>query len=164
MYQHRLRLLIPSLGLARSGLALRFAPGETVLRGLATSLRAVSTHVERGSRVVEQMPKDQRVVVLMLEDEPPSVIGPVASLLRGKYPDQDSVCKHNGKGVVELRTRNGSLVDFPRTMARIAAKIWLLTYGGYPSAVGASLACGDVAALVNALATELQFPRGGTPH
>ncbi len=32
VFQHTLRLLAPSLGLAPSGLALRFAPGETVLR------------------------------------------------------------------------------------------------------------------------------------
>ena len=32
VFQHTLRLLVPSLGLAPSGLALRFAPGETVLR------------------------------------------------------------------------------------------------------------------------------------
>jgi hypothetical protein len=32
VFQYTLRLLVPSLGLAPSGLALRFAPGETVLR------------------------------------------------------------------------------------------------------------------------------------
>jgi hypothetical protein len=32
VFQHTLRLLVPSLGLAPAGLALRFAPGETVLR------------------------------------------------------------------------------------------------------------------------------------
>ncbi|MGH8654640.1 MAG: hypothetical protein ACREYE_21840 [Gammaproteobacteria bacterium] len=32
VFQYTLRLLVPSLGLAPSGLARRFAPGETVLR------------------------------------------------------------------------------------------------------------------------------------
>ncbi|MGH8655095.1 MAG: hypothetical protein ACREYE_24300 [Gammaproteobacteria bacterium] len=31
VFQHTLGLLVPSLGLAPAGLALRFAPGETVL-------------------------------------------------------------------------------------------------------------------------------------
>ena len=32
VFQHTLRLLVPSLGLAPAGLALRFVPGETLLR------------------------------------------------------------------------------------------------------------------------------------
>ncbi|MGH8656784.1 MAG: hypothetical protein ACREYE_33425 [Gammaproteobacteria bacterium] len=32
VFQYTLQLLVPSLGLAPTGLALRFAPGETVLR------------------------------------------------------------------------------------------------------------------------------------
>ncbi|MGH8544648.1 MAG: hypothetical protein ACREX3_13690, partial [Gammaproteobacteria bacterium] len=36
VFQHTLRLLVPSMGLAPAGLVLRFAPGETVLRSGGT--------------------------------------------------------------------------------------------------------------------------------
>ncbi|MGH8651084.1 MAG: hypothetical protein ACREYE_02390 [Gammaproteobacteria bacterium] len=36
VFQYTLRLLVPSLGLTPSGLARRFAPGETVLRSGGT--------------------------------------------------------------------------------------------------------------------------------
>ncbi|MGH8653474.1 MAG: hypothetical protein ACREYE_15505, partial [Gammaproteobacteria bacterium] len=36
VFQYTLRLLVPSLGLAPAGLALRFAPGETVPRSGGT--------------------------------------------------------------------------------------------------------------------------------
>ncbi len=43
VFQHTLRLLVPSMGLTPSGLTLRFAPGETVLRSGGRDLPSLAT-------------------------------------------------------------------------------------------------------------------------
>ncbi|MGH8650712.1 MAG: hypothetical protein ACREYE_00390 [Gammaproteobacteria bacterium] len=59
VFQYTLRLLVPSLGLAPMGLALRFAPGETVLCSGGTRLSFARNDFFTSSHVSSRKPSSR---------------------------------------------------------------------------------------------------------
>ncbi len=82
---------------------------------------------------------DQRVVFVPL-DAQHAVSGPVASILRGYYPDKVIITYYQRQGtvIVELRTSNNSPLNLVEMLRIVATNIDFINYGGHPSAAGAS--------------------------
>lgn len=86
--------------------------------------------------------------------------GPVASILRGYFPDRVIVTRADGvrNATFELRTKNGSALNLPTILAKVAARVRTINFGGHPSAAGALVPLGDADTFQNELELVLNAP------
>jgi single-stranded DNA-specific DHH superfamily exonuclease len=78
-------------------------------------------------------------VIFIPIDASHEVSGPVASVIRGFYPDKVIITyiKHNNNIVFELRTGNDTHLNLAAILGRVASQIEVINYGGHPMAAGA---------------------------
>lgn len=116
---------------------------------LGAEASAISTEISREvsswERKIRVAPADQKLIVIPLESEH-SVSGPVASILRGKFPERviAAYAIHGSTAVFEFRTANDSDLDFPALLHSVNEDVPLKNFGGHPSAAGASLSVDQI--------------------
>ncbi len=78
-------------------------------------------------------------VVFIPIDSRYSIAGPVASVLRGTYRDKVIVTSQmrGDFAVIEVRTRNDTLLNLPEILKQVASRVPVINSGGHPSAAGA---------------------------
>lgn len=86
-----------------------------------------------------------------------SVAGPVASILRGKFPEKViltyvSILENT---VIELRTGNDSPLNLVDCLRGVAKEVELINFGGHPMAAGALIQSRDFDKFVKVLRKEL---------
>ena len=92
-------------------------------------------------------------MVVLAVDSSRGVAGPVASILRGRYPDRVFVTYTplGPRVQLELRTANDSSINLVEHLRRAADDVPVITCGGHPSAAGALLASSDLDSFLGAL-------------
>ncbi|HMO81178.1 MAG TPA: DHH family phosphoesterase [Pirellulaceae bacterium] len=100
--------------------------------------KGISNLVEKWKYELKRNPQGGPIVLIPI-DGPNSVAGPVASILRGYFPDKVIVTyvKVIGKVVVELRTNNSTHLNLAAILGRVSNNVNLINYGGHPMAAGA---------------------------
>lgn len=89
-------------------------------------------------RIKEAKPEGRLVSVPM---EGRSAAGPVASILRGAFPEFVILAWASWRDriVFELRSKNGGPLDLVQSLTEVATEVTLYNFGGHPSAAGGSL-------------------------
>ncbi len=120
--------------------------------------REITANVERWTRRLKSDAAPPGTVVAIPIEERHSVAGPVASVLRGKFPNRVIVTYEirGETAVVELRTRNDTTLSFPTILAQVAHDVPLKNYGGHPSAAGASMDAAHFPRFLKQLETEVE--------
>lgn len=100
--------------------------------------------------------RDEPVVFIPI-NAPHSVAGPVASILRGQYPDKVLITyiHRDDKVVFELRTRNDTHLNLAKILGRVASEVEVTNYGGHPMAAGAIIRWADLRKFTETLEREI---------
>lgn len=108
--------------------------------------------------------RDEPVVFIPI-NAPHSVAGPVASILRGQYPDKVLITyiHRDDKVVFELRTRNDTHLNLAKILGRVASEVEVINYGGHPMAAGAIIRWADLRKFTETLEREIlaDFQKAG---
>lgn len=126
-------------------------------KGVAAKIStSITTLVEEWTDNIVTNYSDSPVVFIFL-DAPHAVSGPVASIIRGSFPDKVIVTyvKNKGSFVFELRTSNDTHLNLAAILGRVAAKINLINYGGHPMAAGTLVREADLEKFLEILGKEI---------
>jgi single-stranded DNA-specific DHH superfamily exonuclease len=129
--------------IVQSHMSLRSASAllESHFAKLASTISdSISEQVERHARLLAQLdPQSPRLVSIEVPASASMTAGPVASILRGAFPDRVIVTWYarNGRAVLELRTSASASIDLPRVLKEANDHISLLSFGGHSNAAGA---------------------------
>lgn len=111
----------------------KFALRASELRGRTT------TYIDQIEALVGEKPYAKPTSYLLFLDTVHAVIGPVCSVLRGKFPQHIFVgrIRKGNVFVYELRAAHNSAVNLAELLAEIAQNVRMISQGGHPSGAGA---------------------------
>lgn len=97
--------------------------------------------IDEWKKKLEVSPLKEDIVIFIPVTSRYSIAGPVASILRGQFPDKVfiSYTIKDSTAIIEMRTRNDTHLNFVTILTRISEKIEFINFGGHPPAAGASL-------------------------
>ncbi|HEY0427481.1 MAG TPA: DHH family phosphoesterase [Pyrinomonadaceae bacterium] len=96
-------------------------------------------------------------IILIPVDASHAVSGPVASILRGAYPEKVIITyiKYKDNIIFELRTSNDTHLNLAAILGRVASQIEVINYGGHPMASGALIKEAELKPFVEKLEQEI---------
>jgi single-stranded DNA-specific DHH superfamily exonuclease len=101
----------------------------------------INKYIDEWKKKLEVSPLKEDVVVFIPVTSRYSIAGPVASILRGQFPDKVfiSYTIKDNTAIIEMRTRNDTSLNFVTILTRISENVEFINFGGHPPAAGASL-------------------------
>lgn len=116
----------------------------------------ISHYIDIWKDKIETKLKSSPVIFIPV-DASHEVSGPVASVIRGFYPDKVIITyiKHNNNIVFELRTGNDTHLNLAKILGRVALQIEVINYGGHPMAAGALIKESELKIFIEKLEQEI---------
>jgi len=101
--------------------------------------------------------KHEKLIVIELDHPEYSIAGPVASIIRGAFPDKVIAVYdlRDETVVIEIRIQNESTLNLVQVLDKIASQLTLINYGGHTSAAGALVSKDDLKSFLNIFEQEL---------